>query len=147
MGFKPYGLNPLDFDESFVEKSRLYLTIIINAYFILLLNYYCIIISKSQIGFEIVLTQTILISVYLSIFDLLINGIIYVLDNIDNLFIFQLVITIVLGFIIAIIILRSSLLCLILCFHECFGKCISANCIKIICCVSLCRRINQFFFS
>ena len=145
-GYKIYGPNFFDLDKTFIEKFHFYLTIIINAYFSLLLNYYCIIKSKSRKGFEILLTQTMLLSLYLLISDYLIDEIIYVFDDIDNLFILQLVVTMTLGFIFAIIVLRPLFLILIIIFDACFRISLNANCIKIICCVSLCRRINQLLF-
>ena len=58
-------------DKSFWEKLLLYSTIMINAYFVLLLNYYCLIITKNQIDFGIIFSQSISITIYFIILDFL----------------------------------------------------------------------------
>ena len=60
-------------DKSFWEKLILYSTIMINAYFVLLLNYYCLIITKNQIDFGIIFSQSISITIYLIILDFFFN--------------------------------------------------------------------------
>ena len=80
-------------DKQFAKDNDLYAIAIANAFYNLLINCYCLIISKNQIDLELIFSQTKLVTVYLFIIDGTIFFIQKLLQNNDNLLIFQLVIT------------------------------------------------------
>lgn len=128
-------------DKNFMEKYSLYINIIINEYFIFLLNYYCLIITKNQIDYEIIFSQSISITIYLSIVNFFLYMLKYLLKTIYKEFLFQFVIT---GFLLSIFILV-----IIFRFRECFiyylyTKCnySEGNCVCNICC---CDKNSQCY--
>ena len=146
IGFKNYS-PIIDFDETFIERENLYICVFINVYFVFLINYYCLIITKNQINYEILLTQTILVSIYLSISDLIISLIRYLLTNFYNLFLFQFVITTFVGTIFSIILFRFLIFLLWKKFSVCCECCSNCKCIIYFMCVSCCAKINNYFFN
>ena len=143
-GFK--GFDPIDLGETFLERVNLYFCVLINVYFVFIINHYCLIITKNQINYEILLTQTILVSIYLSISDLIISLLKYVLKNFYNLFLFQFIITAFVGLIFSIIFFR----CFIFTFYKfcsvCCKCCSNCKCIIYFMCVSCWAKINNYFF-
>ena len=143
-GFK--GFDPIDLGETFLERVNLYFCVLINVYFVFIINHYCLIITKNQINYEILLTQTILVSIYLSISDLIICLLKYVLKNFYNLFLFQFIITAFVGLIFSIIFFR----CFIFTFYKfcsvCCKCCSNCKCIIYFMCVSCWAKINNYFF-
>ena len=143
-GFKGFG--PIDLGETFYERVNLYFCVLINVYFVFIINHYCLIITKNQINYEILLTQTILVSIYLSISDLIISLLKYVLKNFYNLFLFQFIITAFVGLIFSIIYFR----CIIFTFYKfcsvCCKCCSNCKCIIYFMCVSCWAKINNYFF-
>ena len=136
-----YMPNPFEYDEAYIEKVHLYFSIFVNVYFVFILNYYCTIIAKKKIDSEL-LPQTILVSIYLIICDSLVSGI-KLIVGIHNLYILQLVITIITGLISTIILFRTIIVFFILLSNEichCNFACNS------LCCVLCCAKINKFFF-
>ena len=133
--------NPIGYDEAYIEKVHFYFPIICNVYFVFILNYYCNIISTKKIDSEII-TPTILISIYLLICDSLISAIKLIL-GINNLYIFQLIFTIIAGLIPAIVLLRFIMLLFLLIFNQ-ICNC-ELNC-YFLCCILCCKKINNLFF-
>ena len=90
--FSEFGEDTVFFsfdDEKFMEKYSLYNSILFSEYFIFLVNYYCLIITKNRIDFELIFSQSISISIYLSIINLIIYLIKQSLQTVYNNFIFQ----------------------------------------------------------
>ena len=121
-------------DEKFMEKYTLYNSIWISEYFIFLVNYYCLIITKNQIDFELIFSQSISVSIYLSIINLTIYVIKLSLQNIYNNFMFQFIFTSIWLLIFAFIIIFRLRQCFIIYFLECCGYS-KGNCTcNILCC-------------
>ena len=75
-------------DETFICGFN----VTINAFFVFLLNYYCLIITKINIDLDFLFPQTILISFYFIILDYIIYLIKLLLNDINNMFYFQFII-------------------------------------------------------
>ena len=149
------------------EKYYLYFAISINANFIFLINYYCLIIAKNPNDFEKLFSQTMIISLYFIICDILIYFIKLVLINEYNLFILQFAISSFSLILFIIITLRWFFFCSFSCIESCQyidGKfffnccccnsesichndccnyyCSECNC-SYICCEPCCNKINN----
>ena len=59
----------LDNEEKSQERIFLYITVLTNAYFVFLLNYYCLVLANTQKTFEILFTPSILLTIYNFIMD------------------------------------------------------------------------------
>ena len=102
-------------DITLVEKVDLYSIIILNALYSLFINYYCLIIAKNKIENEFIFSQTILVSAY----SILIDFFIYLIklifqQNVKNLYIFQMILSIIFLLPISLIILKYFFLFLLL---------------------------------
>ena len=151
-----------DADE-LLGKMYLYFHIIINAYFTFLLNYYCLIVAKSKTIFEFLFTQTILVTIYITISDFFIKGINLISQNINFYLWIQMIIT---GIILIILIFNSFRYVFInkrwirykkgicicrccccddenFCYSECCdSKCSSCNC-RYLCCEPCCLKLSN----
>ena len=141
----------------------LYFHIIINFYFTFLLNYYCLIVAKSKTIFEFLFTQTILVTIYITISDFIIKGINLISQNINFYLWIQMIIT---GIILIILIFNSFRyffinkrwikykkgICICrccccddenFCYSECCdSKCSSCNC-RYLCCEPCCLKLSN----
>ena len=144
LGFKTVGPDFFDLSETFNERLRLYAVVLINVYIIFLLNFYCFIITKNQINNEILLTQTILVSIYLNICDLLISLIKYILKKVYNFYFLQFIITTIILAPSLIIIIRSLLYSQI--SSDCHMNEKTYKRVVRILCATCCAKINNYFF-
>ena len=101
--FKP---TPIIKDLTFIERTNLYGIAFGNAFCLFLLNYYCLILTKNQIGLEVLFSQTILVTIYLIIIEIIIYIIKYFCPNINKLLLLQFIISGILTLVIGIFILR-----------------------------------------
>ena len=101
-------------DETFICGFN----VTINAFFVFLLNYYCLIITKINIDLDFLFPQTILISLYFIILDYIIYLIKLLLNDINNMFYFQFIIGGILTSLIIILLIRG-------CYYTFKGCCCS----------------------
>jgi hypothetical protein len=151
--FKVIKDDIFDADETFGDRTCLYMTILTNTFFVFLLNYYCLIITKNENNFEYLLSQTILVSIYMNIINLLIFLIKFSFENIKILFYIQLAITYIFDLIFVLIIYRWAFYLLLFscqtifqlcgCCEEsyCYNNCCKIRCLKYICCESFCAKL------
>ena len=163
--FRGFKDDIFNIDETFNERTYLYLTILTNTFFVFLLNYYCLIIAKNEMNFEYLLSQTILVSIYMNIINLLIFLIKFSFENIKILFYIQFVITYIFDIILILILIRwffyyilffcqlchyeeGNCICQLCCCKEessCYSNCCKIRCskcsLKCICCESFCSKI------
>ena len=136
-------------DKEFAKDNDLYAIAIANAFYNLLINCYCLIISKNQIDLELIFSQTKLVTVYLIIIDGTIFLLQKLLQNDDNLFIMQLVITSIFAIPMLIIFLRPCLLFFIKCSSYDKGTCYlhfcccnEKSCCYKECCILKCSKCD-----
>ena len=166
-GFVDYIFN---IDEEFNERNILYVVILSNAYLIFLVNFYCLIIAKNRISFEFVFSQTILVTIYLTIINYIIYVLKILLQNQDNAILFQFIVTSILGFFIFFVFFRfiyfffiaisdscqyfeGNCLCQACCCNQkssCYIKCCESKCTYCycyyICCEPCFSRIYNLIF-
>ena len=154
-------------DKEFNEKSTLYTIIFTKAYLVFLINYYCLIIAKNRINFEFLLSQTIIVTLYLMISDYIILGIKFLLPNAQNIIWIQFITCSFLGFFLFIVLFRFNYFfilsacqsceynkgictCNICCCQKessCYTKCCELKCLKCnckyICCEPCCSRLYK----
>lgn len=154
-------------DEKFSEKHNLYLNILINKYFLFLLNYYCFIIAKTQIEYEVIFSYSISITIYLIIFDAFIFLLELILNEIKKLFLFQFIITsifLIIFIIIFVILIRHICLidicrfrnyeegdftCELCCCDKtskCYNQCCEEKCLDCHCRCLCCEPCNTKIF-
>ena len=144
--FRGFKDDIFNIDETFNERTAIYVTILTNTFFVFLLNYYCLIIAKSENNFEYLLSQTILVSIYMNMINLLIFLIKFSFENIKILFYIQLTITYLFDLILFLIIYRWLFyIILFSCQFICRGCCEESscysNCVKYICCEPCCAKL------
>ena len=121
------------------EKYQLYAFILFNNYLILLLNYYCSIITKVLVDYEKLFTQSLSITIYLGIVNIFIDLLKIALLNTYNKLYFQIIITSILFFIPIFLIL----MCLKYAFYLIFFKdCLDNNDKNTTCNLCHCCNMN-----
>ena len=107
------------YDEEYVEKNYLYTTVFVNVYFVFYLNYYCSLITANKNGLEFLFTQTILVTVYLTIIDLIIYLIKFLIEDIKILFYIQFIVTLLIYIPTFFIFLRAICMFMSFCCKKC----------------------------
>ena len=149
--FRGFKDDIFNIDETFNERTAIYVTILTNTFFVFLLNYYCLIIAKNEMNFEYLLSQTILVSIYMNMINLLIFLIKFSFENIKILFYIQLTITYLFDLILFLIIYRwlfyiilfsCQFICRGCCEESsCYSNCCKIRCLKYICCEPCCAKL------
>ena len=99
----------LESNEEKVRESGIYVSILFTKFFIFVLNYYCVNITKDEESKELLLSQSTLITIYLMLSDEIISIINLIFRDIIGINIY--IIQTVFSFIILIIIILSNFLC------------------------------------
>ena len=158
-------------DETFMEKTYLYSIVLTNVFIAFLLNYYCLILAKNKIYFENILSQTILVSIYILLSDGIIYLINYLLEDRVKLFSLQMAVSGVMFLIMSVVFLRwiyfSFVLSLNCCWRykdgicncqlcccntnsKCYRECCNLYCSKCNCfyiyCEPCCSKISDALF-